>query len=159
MATEDKKEFSDDVSIDDIALYFRQHNSGPFFSLFETGLDNYRFDLIRIIPIKSFVRIYEFKSCRADFLSDKKWQNYLDYCHTFTFVSPKYEVRRQDLPRGIGLMWIYKWKWKTSLFENNWLLKSEWVQRPKKREVDKDILIRLAFSLVHRCRWRKEDVF
>lgn len=32
------------------------------------------------------VTLVEIKSCRADFLSDRKWQHYLDYCDRFYFA-------------------------------------------------------------------------
>lgn len=151
------KDFSSNVSIADIKRWFTDHNNiGPFFSMFETGLDRCRFDLIRIDPHRQYVRIFEFKSCRADFVSDKKWQKYLKYCHTFTFVCPKEVIKKEDLPAGIGLLWIYQWKWKES---DKWLLDSEWVKRPQRREINQNTLLRLAFMIVSRVRWRKDDMF
>lgn len=144
------------VSIDDIKEYFRQYNNGPFFSMFETGLNSLRFDLIRVDPYRRYVRIFEFKSCRQDFVSDNKWQKYLPYCHTFTFVCPIGVIQKDDLPSGIGLLSIYKWKWKQN---ERWILNSEWIKRPKKRDVDQGVLLNLAFMLVHRTIWRKDDVF
>jgi hypothetical protein len=32
------------------------------------------------------VTLVEIKSCRADFLSDRKWHDYLDYCDRFYFA-------------------------------------------------------------------------
>lgn len=157
----ERYEFNSVVSIEDIKEYFRYHNnSGPFFSMFETGLDNMRFDLIRIDPIRQHIRIFEFKSCRADFLSDKKYYHYLKYCHTFTFVCPREAIRREDLPKNIGLMWIYKWRHKNRLKGyDDWMLESEWVKRPRKMDVEKDVVTQIAFMLVHRVKWRKDDVF
>ena len=149
-----------DVSINDIKDYFRQHNSGPFFSMFETGLDELRFDLIRIDPYRQYIRIFEFKSCRNDFTSDKKWQKYLSYCHTFTFTCPRQVIVPQDLPPGIGLLWIYKWRWKDCLWKpDRWVLDGEWQKRPRGKEVDKDTMLRIAFMLLHRVRWRSNAVF
>lgn len=158
----DRYEFNSVVSIEDIKTYFRWHNnSGPFFSMFETGLDNMRFDLIRIDPIRPHIRIFEFKSSRQDFVSDKKWENYLKYCHTLTFVCPREVIRREDLlNKNVGLMWIYKWRYKERLRKyDGWILDNEWVKRPKKSEVDKDIMMRVAFMLVKRTIYRKDDVF
>jgi len=150
-------DFDTDISISEIMEYFKRYNNkGSFFSMFETGLDDNRFDLIRVDPNRQYIRIFEFKSGRPDFLSDKKWQNYLKYCHTFTFVSPREAILKDDIPAGIGLMWIHKQKWKGS---EQWLLTREWIRKPRKRVVDNAILTRLAFMLVYRTIWRKGDVF
>ena len=154
------KEFDYDVTIADIKRYFRHNHTGPYFSIFETGLDENRFDLIRVDPYRRYIRIYEFKSCRKDFLSDKKWQNYLEYCHTFTFVCARHAIEKEDLPSGIGLIWIYKWRWdRQTRLADTWILEKEWVKKPRKREMKESTLLRLAFMLVHRTKWRKEDVF
>lgn len=156
----ERYDFDTNISIDDIREFFRtSRNSGPFFSIFETGIDGNIFDLIRVDPNRQYIRIFEFKSGRPDFLSDKKWQNYLPYCHTFTFVCPREAILKEDLPAGIGLMWIFKWKWKSSVFNKNWMLDSEWIKRPKKRNVDLETINRLAMMLVYRVIWRKDDVF
>jgi len=144
------------ITIQDIKEYFRLHKYGPCFSMFESGLDGNRFDLIKINPYRQYIRIFEFKSCRTDFTSDKKWQNYLKYCHTFTFVCAREVIKREDLAPGIGLMWIFKWKWKQ---QSAWHLESEWISKPKKREIQTEEIARIAFMLVHRAKQRKEDVF
>lgn len=156
----ERYEFNASVSIEDIKTFFRTHNNGVFFSMFEAGLDGRRFDLIRIDPYRNYIRIFEFKSCRADFLSDRKYKKYLKYCHTLTFVCPREVIRKDDLPSGIGLMWIYKWRHKNGLKGyNEWVLEQEWVRRPKKATVDKDVMLRIAFMLIKRAIWRKDDVF
>ena len=153
----DKFDFDTDVTVDDMKEYFKLYNNkGVYFSMFETGLDDNRFDLIRVDPYRQYIRIFEFKSGRQDFLSDKKWQNYLEYCHTFTFVSPREAILKDDIPPGVGLMWVYKQKWKRS---EQWAPTSEWIRRPRRRDLDESILMRLAFMLVYRTIWRKDDVF
>jgi hypothetical protein len=150
------------IMIDDIKQYFSTYggNRGPFFSMFEVGFDNYRFDLIRVDPWRQYIRIFEFKSCRRDFVSDKKWQNYLKYCHTFTFVCPREVINKGDLPKGIGLLWIHKWRYKDRLKGcDDWLLDKEWVRKPRRKELDKDMLVKIAFMLAYRALWRPEDIF
>lgn len=158
----DRYDFDSCITIKEIREYFRSYNnSGTFFSMFETGLDGNRFDLIRVDPYRQYIRIFEFKSSRRDFVSDKKWQNYLKYCHTFTFVCPREAIKKEDLPSGIGLLWVYKSRYKSQLGLNEaqWWLQGEWARRPRKRDVDKQILTQLAFMLLYRTIWRKEDVF
>ena len=152
--------YDTDITIVDIKTYFQHHNnSGTFFSMFETGLDNLRFDMIRVDPYRQYIRIFEFKSCRKDFVSDGKWEKYLPYCHTLTFVCPRNVINRTDLPRGIGLLWVYKWQHKNNPINSQWRLEGEWRGRPRKTEVEQAILTRLAFMLIYRTIWRKEAVF
>lgn len=153
----DRLDFDTNISVQHIKEFFRQNNSGPFFSMFETGLGGNRFDLIRVDPYRQYVRIFEFKSGRSDFTSDKKWQKYLKYCHTFTFVCPREAIQKNDLPNGIGLMWVYKWTHKQ--WPDNWKLSAEWIKKPKAKDVDIETLLRLAFMMLHRVPWRKKDVF
>ncbi len=65
---------------------------------------NVRFDVIGINRNKKEVRIFEVKSSRADFTSDKKWQSYLPFCTHFAFVAPKGVIKIEELPKGIGLV-------------------------------------------------------
>lgn len=150
------KIIDENVSIADIKRYFTENNSGPFFSMFETGIDKVRFDLIRIDPYRRYIRGFEFKSCRSDFTSDKKWQKYLPYCHTFTFVCPCGVITPNDLPPKIGLLWIYRWQWENG---RNWMLRGDWQKRPRKKDVGMETMLKLAFMMLHRVRWRSNDVF
>ncbi len=67
----------------------------------DTGL---RFDVIGIAKYTRQVRIYEVKSSRGDFLSDSKWERYLDYATHFSFVAPAGAIFRWELARGVGLI-------------------------------------------------------
>lgn len=49
------------------------------------------------------ISIVEIKSCRADFASDRKWREYLDYCDRFYFAVPS-GFPRAILPAGHGLI-------------------------------------------------------
>ncbi len=48
---------------------------------------------------------YEIKVSRSDFLQDKKWRGYLDWCHKFAFVVPWGMVKKEEVPEEAGLMW------------------------------------------------------
>jgi hypothetical protein len=65
---------------------------------------NLRFDVVGIAKYTRQVRIYEIKSSRGDFLSDGKWEKYLDYCTHFSFVAPAGAIFRWELARGVGLI-------------------------------------------------------
>ncbi|KKN14172.1 hypothetical protein LCGC14_0998810 [marine sediment metagenome] len=51
---------------------------------------------------------YEIKVDRTDFERDEKWPEYAELCHQFYFVCPAGLIREEDLPKGIGLMWVSK---------------------------------------------------
>jgi hypothetical protein len=57
---------------------------------------------------KPAIRAYEIKVNRSDFLNDKKWEEYLLYCNEFYFVCPRDLIYPQELPQGVGLMYVSK---------------------------------------------------
>ena len=65
-----------------------------------------RFDVIGIRRAKRVSRIVEVKSCRADFLSDQKWEKYLPYATHFYFAAPQGAIKPEELPAEIGLVEI-----------------------------------------------------
>src|SRR6266704_1287102 len=66
-----------------------------------------RFDAWAMEP--SWVRTrcpgYEVKVSRGDYVGDKKWTGYLDYCTEFYFVCPAGLIRPEELPPQVGLLW------------------------------------------------------
>lgn len=54
------------------------------------------------------VMAYEIKISRSDFVGDNKWQNYLEYCNEFYFVTPWGLISPDELPAEAGLMWVSK---------------------------------------------------
>lgn len=62
------------------------------------------------------VVIFEVKSCRADFMTDHKWKNYLDYCNYFYFVTVPDAILPSDIPENIGLIYFDE----TKYGENNY---------------------------------------
>lgn len=54
------------------------------------------------------ITAFEVKVSRSDFKADKKWPGYLEYCHAFYFACPDGLISPDELPEGIGLMWINK---------------------------------------------------
>lgn len=73
-----------------------------------------RADLVVIKPsyTQFCIEIIEVKASRQDFLQDKKWQEYLPYCHLFSFACPKGLINRKELPEDVGL-WVYDKEKKT----------------------------------------------
>jgi len=70
----------------------------------------FRFDAISFNPFRistdAVIRVLETKSSRADFLCDKKWQHYLPYAHFFAFLCPTDVIKKDELPKGVGLFYI-----------------------------------------------------
>lgn len=94
------------------------------------GDGGYFADVIEIDKNNKVI-IYEVKSCLQDFRSDKKWQNYLQYCDLFYFVAP-YEVIQKikdELPKNVGL---YN-------FENNFI-SNEKPARKHGKKIDTKVL-------------------
>lgn len=69
--------------------------------------NTYYADVFEITTDKKIV-IYEVKSSKADYRSDKKWRNYLQFCEYFYFVAPKdvIEIIKEEVPKHVGL-YIY----------------------------------------------------
>lgn len=51
---------------------------------------------------------YEIKVSRGDFYSDKKWREYLPYCHQFYFVCPWGMILPEEVKVDAGLCWVCK---------------------------------------------------
>lgn len=51
---------------------------------------------------------YEIKVARSDFLQDKKWPGYLDYCNEFYFVCPRGLIDPSEVGDSAGLIWTSK---------------------------------------------------
>ncbi|HYZ27394.1 MAG TPA: MmcB family DNA repair protein [Geminicoccaceae bacterium] len=61
-----------------------------------------RADLVAIDRAGTIILV-EVKSCRADFVADRKWQAYLEYCDRFYFAVGN-DFPRDLLPPGEGLI-------------------------------------------------------
>ncbi|MTH63598.1 MmcB family DNA repair protein [Paracoccus shanxieyensis] len=66
-----------------------------------------RVDVISVSP-KGEIWVVECKSCRADFIADRKWQGYLDYCDRF-FWAVDCDFPEDLLPEGSGLIRADDW--------------------------------------------------
>jgi hypothetical protein len=71
--------------------------------LAELSLGNGRRADLVAIDRSGAIAVVEVKSCRADFATDRKWQEYLAYCDRFYFaVGPDFPLAA--LPRDEGLI-------------------------------------------------------
>jgi hypothetical protein len=75
----------------------------------EAGQTGKRFDLWTMAPSwrKTNSCGYEIKTSYADFKRDAKWNVYLPYCERFYFACPAELLSLLDIPKGIGLVWVW----------------------------------------------------
>lgn len=92
--------------------------------------DGLRVDLISVSP-RGEIWVVECKSGRADFLSDRKWQGYLQYCDRF-FWAVDADFPEDLLPEGAGLIRADAWgaelirmppQTRLAAARRNWLLR------------------------------------
>lgn len=152
-------------SLNLIASYFlRKSKSSTEVGLFEFGIDSCRFDCIIVIGSQQKIRGYEFKVSRADYFADLKrgkWQKYLRYCNTFSFVCPKGLIDKNEVPPEVGLLWIttvneyYGYTDRTHDFP-----KGLWIKRPHfLGKIPEDIFRRIILVLLSRVKYRKDEFF
>jgi guanylate kinase len=72
-----------------------------------TGL-NHRLDFWAMSSNKNIdMTAYEIKVDRQDFLHDKKWHSYKEFCNRMYFICPKDVIKKEEIPGGIGLIYAY----------------------------------------------------
>lgn len=74
-----------------------------FAALGELVLPNGRRADLAAIDDQGQIVIVEIKSCRADFRTDRKWQDYLEFCDRFFFAVPP-DFPQEILPAECGLI-------------------------------------------------------
>jgi len=67
-----------------------------------------RADILAVHERTGEILIVEVKSCRADYLSDGKWREYLPWCDRFLFAVPP-DMDPDVLPRDEGLIVADRW--------------------------------------------------
>ena len=96
-----------------INLLSIRHRKDVFVTECKTGStwDKHRkFDawVMRKSWINHMIFGYEVKISRSDFLQDKKWRDYLPYCHKFYFVTPWGLIDKQEIEEPAGLIYASK---------------------------------------------------
>lgn len=118
----------------------------------EVGLNKggaLRADLLAV-NMKGEVIIVEIKSGVPDFRSDKKWHKYLEYSNKFYFAvgAKTYEKIKDDIPKGIGVFVIRKFR--NTKIKSLVNYKIRMVQRAAYREINPDTKLNLAIRLAFR---------
>ena len=94
--------------------------------------------------MKGEIIIIECKSCLADYRSDHKWKDYLQYCNKFYFCMPEsvYEKVKDDFKGlNIGVFAGYENESKVMFLRS--LKGAKW--RPMKNKVKREVYLRMAF--------------
>ncbi len=70
----------------------------------EFQFEGFKFDVLVVDMCSWLVRGFEIKMTRSDFLSDKKWVNYLTYVNLFYFATLPGIIKPSELPSEVGLL-------------------------------------------------------
>lgn len=123
----------------------KKYTTGP-----DTIWEHLRFDALLINCRKQYIRGFEFKSSRADFLSDKKWHKYLKYCNTFSFVCPPDVIKKGELPKGVGLVHIQPHDTSYVIIDR--------IHNSKSKPVHQDIYIELIRGMLMKAKFRQGEL-
>ena len=93
---------------------------GVFVPQFTFGI--YRIDAVIIDVKHRWVRGFEIKTSRADFLRDNKFSEYSSFLSSISLVCPEGIIEKKDLEGPAGLMWITNDKYGHYL---------KWIKRPR----------------------------
>lgn len=81
-----------------------------------------RVDMLLIDTHKRWLRGFEIKLTKADFLNDYKWTQYTEFCSSITIVCPAGLIKKEEIEHPFGLLWIT---------QDNQRLSHKWIKRPK----------------------------
>lgn len=74
---------------------------------------------------KRWVRCFEIKVNRSDWVQDKKWTTYSEFCSSLAVVCPGGLIQPEEISKPFGLLWVQqgkygielKWKKKAQNFQ------------------------------------------
>lgn len=83
---------------------------------------NLRIDASIIDTRHRWIRGFEIKTNRGDFLKDRKWTQYSKFCSSLSIVCPEGLIEPHEIGDPFGLLWIYNslsvvWKKKPKNFQ------------------------------------------
>lgn len=65
-----------------------------------------RIDAAIVDVSKRWIRGFEIKLTRSDFLRDEKWQTYTEFCSSLSIVCPEGLIRQEEVPLPFGLLYV-----------------------------------------------------
>lgn len=93
-----------------------------------------RIDAIVLDMDKRWIRGFEVKQSRADFLQDRKWTSYTQFCSSLSIVCPEGLIRPEEVEKPFGLLYVVeefgsaygRWKKRPQVFQKRQSLSWFW---------------------------------
>lgn len=89
---------------------------------------NKRIDAAIIDINHRWIRGFEIKISRADFLQDDKWTGYSSFCSSLSIACPEGLIKPEEIKKPFGLVWILENK---DTKPKYWDKSCIWKKRPK----------------------------
>jgi hypothetical protein len=104
---------------------------GGFYGVYvpEFTYNQRRIDAAIIDVSKRWIRGFEIKVSRSDFLGDQKWHEYTEFCSSLSIVCPEGLIRKEEVPGPFGLLYVLKDMRLTNDLRNVGL---KWEKKPKR---------------------------
>ena len=65
-----------------------------------------RIDALVVDTRKRWIRGFEIKTSRSDFLQDNKWILYSQFCSSISIVCPEGLIQADEINKPFGLLWV-----------------------------------------------------
>lgn len=72
----------------------------------EFTFDSLRVDAVIIDTYKRWIRGFEIKVTRSDFLRDQKWEKYTEFTSSLTIVCPEGLIQPEEIRKPFGLLYV-----------------------------------------------------
>jgi hypothetical protein len=94
------------ITVDEIHTALQR--LGGFYGVYvpEFTYGSRRIDAAIIDVSKRWIRGFEIKVSRSDFLKDEKWQEYAEFCSSLSIVCPAGLIQKQEVPKPFGLLYV-----------------------------------------------------
>lgn len=104
---------------------------GGFYGIYvpEFSYGGRRIDAAIIDTSKRWIRGFEIKVSRSDYLRDEKWQEYAEFCSSLSIVCPEGLIAKDEVPDPFGLLHVLGSPGLTSDLRN---VSVTWIKKPKR---------------------------
>lgn len=117
----------------------------------DTVWEELRFDALLINCRKQYIRGFEFKVNRSDFLRDNKWRKYVKYCNTFSFICPPGIIKKGEIDKGIGLVYVYP--------SDSPYPETKRIHNSRSKPIHSDIYVKLIGDMLIKAKYRHNQLF
>ncbi len=106
---------------------------GGFYSVYvpEFTYGQLRCDVALIDVDKRWIRGFEIKVNRADFLKDEKWQRYSEFCSSLSVACPDGVIKPEEIPSPFGLLYVVPDEFSTR-YAKTPQFTVKWAKKPKR---------------------------